>query len=66
MTARICCHCGKPITCDRWEASISSRIVIGDKARIAHEHLACSLKADQPLSRQAYEAIFEAERSGIA
>ena len=73
MSARICCHCGKPIVQDptpagwRWEASQSSRVVIdGKPSRVVHEHLACAIKADQPLSRDAYEAIFEAERSGVA
>jgi hypothetical protein len=40
---------------------------MGEKwSRVVHEHLACALKADQPLSKAAYDAIFEAERSGVA
>lgn len=66
---KICCHCLKPIVLTdgaRAEFSISSRVEVGGKARIVHEHYACAVKADQPLSREAYDAIFEAERSGVA
>ena len=69
MSAKVCCHCRKPIvladdaigmTC------VSSKVEINGKPVIVHEHGACQLKADQPLSRAAYEAIFEAEKAGIA
>ena len=70
MSAKVCCHCGKPIEIPagrRGEASQSHRFQLDEKrVRIVHEHLACGLKADQPLSREAYEAIFEAEKAGVA
>lgn len=67
MSAKVCCHCHKPITNDgKWEASISSKTVADRKTFIVHEHYRCAVEADRVQLGRALEAIAEAERSGIS